>query len=403
MNLKAIFFTRIPPLALLAAAGCTTPPAPVQTTVVEAPANAPEWIRRPKGDDSLYLYRVGHATGQPDQEAARKAAYQNALEIIAREMVAHLSIEGERVTLASKVTLRNVEIMPGIQYAEVGPDGHSCWVQVSYPLGERAKIVAKINNAEKLNREWGAARAASARGEHETARLALLEILKGATDPEFLSFRPDEAKLLLADTCLAQKDTLEARRWLDSVESTSADPRSRSVAQEKRMELPPPPRFWKMNDRWKGAKVALLCQLREGDGCKPYPDLDAVFDRDCREARLDTVHLRENIDAREAAALFDSRNTSHVVKVARKAGAGVVLALLYDIDPVRRARAAAPGAAPSGPDSSITLLVVRVADEQVIFTANIREVAGSSSPVRLAETAANILIQKYLVPKCPSL
>lgn len=102
-------------------------------------ADRPEWIARPKSSDRIYLYVVGHAAGKASEDEARAAAFQNALEQLARQATPP---DGSSVP---STRIRRAEIVPGCLYTESSRAGYAAWVQVSWPTAEQAKILKPVD------------------------------------------------------------------------------------------------------------------------------------------------------------------------------------------------------------------------------------------------------------------
>ena len=95
----------------------------------------PPWVTEPKGGDSVYVYVVGSALNRASSGAAREAAYQDALRQLALQ-VAPNTPPGR---------LRGVEILPGCVYYAENDGRCSCWVQVSWPVEEKNKLIERID------------------------------------------------------------------------------------------------------------------------------------------------------------------------------------------------------------------------------------------------------------------
>jgi len=89
------------------------------------------------------MYRVGTATGEPTAVAAREAAYKDALrqinQSVLREAVGSVSGKG-----VSPLPLENVEVLPGCSYTVQTLTGYDGWVQVSFPLTEKNKLLESL-------------------------------------------------------------------------------------------------------------------------------------------------------------------------------------------------------------------------------------------------------------------
>lgn len=110
----------------LAAVSCKSPP----KQKAEPP---PAWTSEPKMDDSVYMYRVGYVEGQPNMTYAREEAFNDAVGQIAR------SLQSEAPDV--DVVIRGAQVMPGCVHYEKSGSSYKCWVQVSYPLTEKKKLL----------------------------------------------------------------------------------------------------------------------------------------------------------------------------------------------------------------------------------------------------------------------
>jgi len=381
-----------------------------------APAGPPSWIDHPKSDDSVFLYRVGHADAQKDRAAAQQAAYQNALVVIVDEMLARSGVdEALRPDLVVSLPIQNAELVPGAVYMEMNPAGFTCWVQVSYPLAEKAKLLERIEPERKkaldrvefdrrLTALFAEARVAHGRGEHEAARTNLQTVIQSYARLRAPTFDLQDAQVLLGDTYGAQKDFLTARHCYETV-LQAASPKWKDMAALRLKALPKAPRAWPLNDRWQGRKVALLCAVRDvGQRPRPFSALAGVLARDCRESRLESVDVTSSLKADAIAAFFDQRSVADADEVAKRVGSRVVLAVLMTTDPAKRGKTEETmGIAMPVADTEVAFWVVDVDAATACYGDRFSEVAEGRSDTRLAERVASILLEKYLVPKCPAL
>ena len=93
--------------------------------------NKPPWITEPKGNDSIYVYVVGNALDQPSSAAAREAAYQDAL----RQLASQVSPG------TPPFRIRGADILPGCIYYDEANGRFDAWVQVSWPVAEKNKLI----------------------------------------------------------------------------------------------------------------------------------------------------------------------------------------------------------------------------------------------------------------------
>ena len=387
------------------------------TSTQAADSGNPSWIDHPKSDDSVFLYRVGHSEGQNNKAGAQQEAYRNALSVIAEEMMARAGVnESLRPELAANLPIQNAEIVPGAVYMETNQAGYVCWVQVSYPLAEKAKLLERIEPEKKkaldriefekhITSQLTEARTAFARGEIESAQTHLLAVIQNYPNLHAPPFTLQEAQILLGDTYGVRKDFLEARHCYEGVIQTSASTKWKNEASEKLKALPKAPRAWPLNDRWKGKKIALVCAIHNvGQTPRPFAPLNGILNRDCQASRLESVDVTEEIKSDEITALFSQQSLSTALATAKRRGAGVILALLLTTDPVKRGQTKEMmGIALPVPDSEANLMVVDVENAKIVFSDHFNEISGNRSESQFAERVASILVEKYLVPKCPTL
>ncbi len=383
----------------------------------DSAAVSPAWIDHPKSDDSVFLYRVGRSEGQPNRATAQQEAYRNALSVIVGEMLARSGVdESLRSELAANLPVQNAEIVPGAVHTETNRTGLVCWIQVSYPLAEKAKLLERIEpeKAKLLERVafdrrlaalFAEARAAHGRGEHESARTNLQTVIRDYARLRAPAFELQDAQLLLGATYDAQKDFLAARQCYEEVAQNVSSAKWRDAAAARLKALPKAPRAWPLNDRWRGRKVALLCVAQDvGQPPHPFAALGEVLARDCREPRLESVDVTAQIKAAGIAALFEQRVVTAAAEVAQRQGAGVVLAVRIATDPSKRGQTQETmGIAMPVADSQVAFMVVDVAAASVCYGDRFSEVAGTMSESRLAERVAAMLVVKYLAPKCPTI
>lgn len=408
-------------LSVMAAAGLcvwlAAAPSPADSAADAPQGPLPSWIGNPKSDDSIFLYRVGFSEGKKDKGAAQQAAYENALSVIVNEMLARAGVEESlRPDLAGHLPVRNAEMVPGSVYALEKPGGISCWVQVSWPLAEKAELLERIEPEKKKALErvefgrrlaalYAEAKAAHARGEYETARTNLEAVIKNYAALRAPPCELEDAQILLGDVDNARKDFLAARQSYEEVLQNTASASWKEAAASKLKGLPKAPRAWPLHDRWAGRKVALICAIREtGQAPRPFALLGETLGKECRESRLDHVDLSGEVGADAVLSLFDQRACTAIGEMAKGKGAGVVLAVLLTQDPSKRGQTQdMMGVAMPVSDSEVSFLLVDVEGAKISYADRYPEVAGTRSEARLSERVSSILLEKHLVPKCPSL
>ncbi|MBM4148986.1 MAG: hypothetical protein FJ224_08070 [Lentisphaerae bacterium] len=348
----------------------------------------------------------------------------------------------------------------GYHFEPAGMGRFEAWIRVSYPTSAGDRIRRRIAEGRQLSELWAQASALQGRRDYASAIPLVQRIIQSWRDPLFagftlpdartrmddllklqrgaeisarwaeavrceqqgalreatehlkallkeydaglgLSFNLADVQLKLGDLYAEQKDFLEARRCYDAVRKSA--PSRTADAARRLARLPAPPRLWPLNDRWGGGKVALLCSIRDENGSRAFGALAGRLTKDCGEARIPVLDISSSVPGAEAAAAFDNRAFTPAVDLARRQGAGVLLAVLFDIDPARRGKTEVHfGEAMPAVDSRVRFFVLKTADGSVLYTDQFKEIAGTSTSDRLAERAATIMVNNYLVPKCPA-
>ena len=383
-------------LLLLALAGGAEPASAREQK--EAVPARPLWISHPKSDDSAFLYRIGQATGLPSAEAAKTAAYLNALEGLAREMLTTLEIEGDTTVIRSHMTFQGVEIMAHAVHIEEGPGGFACWMQVSYPRSERSKVMDEIAAARQQDQAWERAQAAFVRGDFGTAQLELTGILNQTGSLAYVRFSLDAAKKMLGDTYREQKNYLEARHWYENLEAFAEDGTLRGSARQALSTLPEPPMMWPMRDRWAGRKVGLICGLRDGAGLRSFDAMTRMLRRECQQAQLTAVDLGRGLEPMDLEDVLDVEILSALAPDRETQQIGVILAILYDVDPAKSASSDHPVI-----DTVVRYFIADGLTGQIVDRNQFKEMTGTQSADRMAARSVEILIRRYLVPGSPAL
>lgn len=97
----------------------------------------PVWVTQPKFDDSLFMYRVGKATGCDSEVDARRAAFDDAVRQIAHALG---DAGGESVPVISGY----VDQSPGSVYTRKTRAGFEGYVQVRFPRRMREQVIREI-------------------------------------------------------------------------------------------------------------------------------------------------------------------------------------------------------------------------------------------------------------------
>ena len=432
-------------------AGCSTPFSPW-----------PSWVEQPKREDSVCLYALGHATRASSESAARNAAYQDGIAQFSRMVLTKSGVDGVASSSGVALEWRGVEMVAGGVSAQHRVGGWEAYVLVSWPRADHDRMVVRLNLGTRLNALWAESGAAAAARQWDQAIGKIETILREYHDPlnvrfsindasreleslknskrvaelnqwwsqaqsdfqggrlveahivldKLLAAAPfpssggpslDSVKLLTGELCERQTDLGGARRWYGALAESAADPEVRQRARIRLEALPPPPRFWPMNERWGGAKVALVCVIRDGSACRQFPDLSAILQKDCLEAQMNVIDESASLRSEAMASLFGPGDSSQVVQTLRQRGSGLILAVLYDIDPALRNKVEdVGGVSMPVPDARVGFVVIRADTGKIIHRGQFKAITDGKGESRLAPYAATVLIAKYLVPSCPA-
>lgn len=111
----------------------------------EKPPEPPPWTLSPKQADSVYFYVVGSARDQKTPLEAREAAFQNALQKISRTIVTEAGVGEKALSPAGVlVPMEGAEVVPDCTFIHPGPEGFHAYVQVSFPIAQKRKIIARL-------------------------------------------------------------------------------------------------------------------------------------------------------------------------------------------------------------------------------------------------------------------
>lgn len=371
----------------IAVSGCST--------LGSGSSTRPEWISQPKSADSINMYAVGHGSGRATREQAQAAAYQDALAQISKAIFSSVTTDGRQTTLKSQLDIKGAEIMPGCVYPEKTAGGYDCWVQVKYPLAEREKIAERVLLGEQLNGLWREAKSHVVQGKHQEAIPILKALVVDFEKGLCLEFAMAELQAKLGKAYEEQKQYFEAALWYKAAGDVEGLRRVEGVL----------PSHWPLNDRFGGRKVALLCCLREGGACERSSDLANILSSRLLEVRLDSVDVaeKERLSASDMAVFFDSGRVEAPLAAGVAHGGGVLLAVLIDIDPAKRGKKTRVFDVDTPMiDTRVRFRVMAVPGGAIVYDGEFKDIAGDSSKAHVADRAAGILLQNYLVPKCPA-
>lgn len=138
--LKPVLFSAALSLSALLAGltGCRSHSGP-------PPVPPPAWTLSPKPADSVYCYFLGTSTDQSSSAAARESAYQDALRQISRQIVSEAGLGLAALPPGGiLLPLEGAEIMPGCFYFEEVKGAYRGYVQVSFPIAEKRKVIKRL-------------------------------------------------------------------------------------------------------------------------------------------------------------------------------------------------------------------------------------------------------------------
>lgn len=363
----------------------------------------PQWVTQGKRADSLYVYQVGRSTQCATPEAAKAAAFQNALAGISREIIS--SGSGKNAVAAlSALPILGADIIPGGIYYNDMDAGAGCAVLVSYPKLERQKLLDRVALGARLNGQWAQVNTLFSQREYSAA----IDLMEQKMLPQyhgalFAAFAVEDLQLKLGDAYFERGLWLDARTCYENVLKSEGSRSWWGKAQE-RLKSPPfpeAPRLWPMRDRWDQQSVALVCWLRKGAALSKFADLSALLLEDFRAVNMGCSECSDGLVPEQVAAFFDPSVRQHVLPASLVGQSGVLLAVLVDID-ANQLKAKAGGAAPASLDATARFLVLNQSDGTTVFTGQFPLIAWQQTDARLAGFAANFLSQT-LVESCPPL
>lgn len=105
----------------------------------------PQWVVNPKRSDSVYMYVIGSSVRQPTAVAAREAAFQDALYRLSLQMANEAGLGVSDVPPGGPIApMEGAEILPDCVHIEENLTSYNGYVQVSFPVTEKRKIVEKL-------------------------------------------------------------------------------------------------------------------------------------------------------------------------------------------------------------------------------------------------------------------
>ena len=253
--------------------------------------------------------------------------------------------------------------------------------------------VETVSPREEVERLWREARADAKAVRLADAKDKLLRVMQLYERAGEVSFDLAAAQMLLGEVCFSLKDLRMARQML---ESAARSPAWEKAARARLAEWPEYPRFRPMHERFNGQKLALLCARRGPDGIVPFPDLALVFRQDCSGAQMDCEDISLDLQPAALEEFFDGQH-AEALRLVGGRRAGVLLAVLVEGETEGSESAGRPA------KTGIKFHVFSVTRGTLAFSGQFREALDSEPAAYLAEQAAALLIERHLVPACPSI
>jgi hypothetical protein len=141
----------------------------------------------------------------------------------------------------------------------------------------------------------------------------------------------------------------------------------------------------------------LVCAHRTGVDIRHFNAITRVLRQQAHEAGMTSSDLGAKLSPENLAELFDVEDLS-VLEPGMNGEIGVVLAVLYDVDPAKSAVSGQPTV-----DTVVRYMVLDTGQKKVVDRGQFKEMTGRQSPDRMATRCADILIRRYLVPHSPAI
>lgn len=361
-------------------------------------AEPPAWWNDPIKDDAVNCYFPASGVSVVSSDEALQQAQSNALELIAFRLGG-----GQASTALHRYLLANIRNW-NLHATEEKLKGrsHHVWIIVKYPQEEMQSLRARIALGAKLNDLWGEAKTALSKRDCGAAIAILRVILADYQKAINVCFSGEELKVCLGDACRDSKDFLNARIYYEDVLRGSGVGRWQSKAREGINSLPEHPRFWELSNRWGHGGVALLCLTRKGDGVNGFDALTTVLTKDCRDCTVRCVDMSRVLVSRDALTVFDRSNPFPHAEVAINSGAGVLLAVLIDVDSLKIDAKNKKLIGADATDAMAYYTAVRLSDGSSLVSGSFPLITWNRPDTTIAQFVSAILIRN-LVDDCPAL
>lgn len=428
----------------------------------------PTWLGVPKTEDDVFFYVDGRSEGHLNPEDAQSEAFEDALRLIeSRLMGSGTATRGGRLP---PEIFAEARVLDEGYYAEKRGALYAGWARVRFPRDTARQAHTRANVGRRINERWQQAKTQAGRGAYQDAAALIRELIKEYRDPlgaactlaeaqsmlreieqkqaraerravltqlwneadtlarqtqyqaaadrlrklmagikpgDELPAPVDTIKLRLASLMGQQREYFEAFRWYSDL-TNCATPAIAAQASSALAALPSGGayRFWPMNDRWKGRKVAYAAFWRQDAGAAYFPELSTQMANYLQEARLPSA----DVGARAAASAIDTPLEDSVaaalMPVARELGAGILWVAFLDTNAARRcqpdAMAASYNVKLPAIDTSVQYVVFDVVSGSVLCRDQAQLRVCDWTEVRVARETVSLLAEKYLVPKCPA-
>lgn len=107
----------------------------------------PDWWHNPRQDDTQHVFVKGNAKKCDTEQQARDRAYANALGMLSKRLLSHVTVNGSEVEINSNYALRDTRIFTEDTMPDKGK--WYSWVQVTYPQTEKKKLLDRLDKTSR--------------------------------------------------------------------------------------------------------------------------------------------------------------------------------------------------------------------------------------------------------------
>ncbi|HNS82066.1 MAG TPA: hypothetical protein PKM67_11470, partial [Kiritimatiellia bacterium] len=275
-------------------------------------ADIPSWWEDPHKHDQSHLYFKAKGESFLSLEDARAEAFKSIKKQVAEYIQSSIEVRDRRIDVASRFELREVE-----SFREFEPphrtDQWIVFVLGRYPRTEYERIRGRLEQADRLVKEWAVAQSNVNREEFAQAESRLLGIISQYDLSLSPGFTLEDAKLALAGLYLKQGSVLKARTWIQDVRKSTTEPGWRSRAEDMERNLPE----ISLNDAFGSRKVALFCCASAGRDFRNSPEMQTEASAQLARAGVQAAML--TFQEPVATQIFNNGNADALLAKARDA------------------------------------------------------------------------------------